>query len=240
MEQEFPSGELVTPLVYRATQSANITKFAAAFVKAQAEIKGAVKDATNPHFKNKYADLSSVMDACKGSLNKHGIAIIQLPERCDAGRVALTTKLLHESGEWIASTGEIPVDRNGPQAYGSALTYARRYFLSAMVGVCAEDDDGNGADDRTAPKQRQRQQPHVIDPQDDLADDGKFEVLLGEAFEAKGFDIDAQATVIKRACTAKRVPTILKLSLQDRHGLMNAIVTGAFDKAKEKPVPAGV
>ena len=141
------------------SQSESILKFSAAFVKAQREIEGAVKDKTNPAFKSKYADLSAVMDACKDSLNKHGIAIIQMPAPAEAGKLGLTTKLLHESGEWMSGTGEIPIGRDGPQAYGSALTYARRYFLAAMVGVCPEDDDAEGASGRPAGGLQEGRQP---------------------------------------------------------------------------------
>ena len=84
--------------------SESIGKIASALVKAQAAIKFAVKDSVNPHLKNRYADLASVITACKEHLNAEGIAVIQMPENSEPGYLYLTTRLLHESGEWIEAT----------------------------------------------------------------------------------------------------------------------------------------
>jgi len=124
--------------------SETISKIAPALLKAQKAIKAALKDATNPHFKSKYADLSSVVDAVKGPLNDAGITFMQGVEDAENG-VAVETMLLHESGEWLSSTIKIPASKQDAQGYGSATTYARRYGLQAMCGVPAEDDDGNAA-----------------------------------------------------------------------------------------------
>jgi hypothetical protein len=114
-------------------------------VKAQANIHGAIKDSTNPHFKSKYADLSSVMNAVKGPLLAQGISIVQLILPSEANEVRLSTVLLHSSGEWIADEITVPVNKQDAQGYGSALTYARRYSLQTIAGCCPEDDDGNAA-----------------------------------------------------------------------------------------------
>jgi len=124
--------------------SPSITTIAAVLPKAQAEIKGAVKDATNPHFKSRYADLTSVIEACKAALNKHGITFLQ-PVRSGESGVVVETVLLHTSGEWISDELELPVSKNDAQGVGSAITYGRRYGLQSMVGIPAEDDDGNAA-----------------------------------------------------------------------------------------------
>lgn len=124
--------------------SESISKIAPALLKAQKAIKAALKDATNPHFKSKYADLSSVVDAVKGPLNDAGITFLQGVEDAENG-VAVETMLLHDSGEWLSSTIKIPASKQDAQGYGSATTYARRYGLQAMCGVPAEDDDGNAA-----------------------------------------------------------------------------------------------
>jgi hypothetical protein len=125
-------------------KSENITTLAVALVKAQADIKAALKDSTNPHFKSKYADLGSVVDAVKGPLLKQGIAFLQgIHDAVDG--VAVETMLLHTSGEWISSTMRIPAVKQDAQGYGSAITYGRRYGLQSMCGVPAEDDDGHAA-----------------------------------------------------------------------------------------------
>lgn len=125
-------------------KSESIGNISKALLKAQKAIKAALKDATNPHFKSKYADLSSVVDAVKGPLNDNGISFLQGVEDAENG-VAVETMLLHESGEWLSSTIRIPASKQDAQGYGSACTYARRYGLQAMCGVPAEDDDGNAA-----------------------------------------------------------------------------------------------
>jgi hypothetical protein len=129
--------------------SATIGKLAEALAAAQAEMEGAVKDATNPHFRSKYADLASIRDACR-PLAKHGIAHLQ-PTRAEGPHVTVTTLLVHSSGEWIAEDLTLTAGQNTPQAVGSAITYGRRYGLAAMVGIAPEDDDGEAAEPRNAP-----------------------------------------------------------------------------------------
>lgn len=111
---------------------------------AQAEIKGAVKDSNNPFFKADYADLSSVWDACREALTKNNLAIFQPTDVSDQG-VVVETVISHESGEWVSGRLLIHPTKNDPQGIGSAITYARRYALASMVGVCPADDDGEGA-----------------------------------------------------------------------------------------------
>jgi hypothetical protein len=107
-------------------------------------MEGAKKDSVNPHFKSKYADLTSVWEACREPLHKNGLAVVQAPEPCDTG-IQLRTMLLHKSGEWIDSVLVIPAAQQSPQGYGSAMSYARRYALAAMLGVVSEDDDAEAA-----------------------------------------------------------------------------------------------
>ena len=125
-------------------KSDSIKELATALWKAQRKIKGALKDSTNPHFRSKYADLSSVIEAVKEHLSAEGIAFLQGVSGVENG-VAVETMLLHVSGEWMSSTLEIPASKHDAQGYGSAITYGRRYGLQSMCGVPAEDDDGNAA-----------------------------------------------------------------------------------------------
>lgn len=130
-------------------KSENINEIAAALAKAQAEIRGAIKSKSNPYFKSNYADLACVWDACRDPLSKNGLSVVQTPETCDEG-VALSTLLMHSSGQWIQSTYRMPIAKKDPQAVGSALTYSRRYALAAIVGIAQEDDDGNAGSGLTA------------------------------------------------------------------------------------------
>jgi hypothetical protein len=114
-------------------------------VKALAEIEGATKDKVNPHFKSKYADIGSVIDAIKPVLAKHNLAFYQRPQPSEGGAL-VQTMLRHTSGgEVDLGTLYVPANKNDAQGFGSALTYARRYALMTAFGVPAEDDDGNAA-----------------------------------------------------------------------------------------------
>jgi hypothetical protein len=144
--------------------SESISKIAPALLQAQKAIRFAVKDATNGHLKNKYADLASVIDAVKGPLNDAGIIFIQSPAPSDDGKLHLTTRLIHESGEWIESTAVTPLQKSDPQGVGSAITYMRRYSLAAITGLYQDDDDGNAASG--VGQQRAQQQPQAMKPAD--------------------------------------------------------------------------
>jgi hypothetical protein len=137
-----------------------LNELAKALALAQGEIEGAKKGSTNPAFKSKYADLSEVWDACREPLGKHGLSVAQLPAASDDGKLHLKTRLLHTSGQWLESEIVMPLSKQDPQGYGSALTYARRYGLAAMVGIVQEDDDGNAATAQSRPApQTQYQEP---------------------------------------------------------------------------------
>lgn len=152
--------------------SPTIEKIAPALHRAQIEMKSALKDSTNPHFKSKYADLSSVIEAVKAALHKNQLVYVQGVEDADGG-VAIETRLIHTSGEWISSTLRIPASKQDAQGYGSAITYGRRYGLQAMCGVPAEDDDGNAAT-ATAPVKSVRITP-TEEAFNALSDDEKAE-----------------------------------------------------------------
>jgi hypothetical protein len=124
--------------------SADTSKLDTAMAKAQGEFRAAVKDKVNPFFKSKYADLESVFESCRASLAKYEISITQwLADRGD-DRLHMVTRLAHK-GEWIASRMAVPVNKQDPQGYKSASTYARRMALVAALGISEEDDDANGA-----------------------------------------------------------------------------------------------
>lgn len=139
---------------------------ATAFVKAQKAFSPALKTATNPHFKSRYADLAACVEAVIDALNENGIALVQKTHDCDNG-VAVETLLIHESGETISGgILHVPASKQDPQGYGSALTYARRYSLMSACGIAPEDDDGNLAAKspgkpapRVTPKQPEQTRP---------------------------------------------------------------------------------
>lgn len=131
-------------------KSEHIDQLILALSKAQGEMKHASKESTNPYFKSKYADLPSIIDACKIALSKHELAIIQTID--NTNELSLITWLGHSSGQWMTSKMPILAKDNTPQALGSAITYARRYSLAALVGIAQEDDDAEAAMNRNGQK----------------------------------------------------------------------------------------
>jgi len=135
-------------------QSEHINELALALAKAQAEMKPAVFDKVNPHYKNKYASLASFIDACKTPLNKHQLSFIQTTMLHEKGTI-LVTKLLHSSGQWVSGELLIIQDKPGIQAFGSQLTYSKRYALSSMLGIASDDDDDGELDRNATAKAKQ-------------------------------------------------------------------------------------
>jgi hypothetical protein len=123
------------------------TKLNAALVSAIAELRSVTKDKVNPHFKSKFASLDAITEAARPILAKHGLAITQMPEYDSVSQTAgVVTRVIHSSGESSESKLLLPVKSNDPMACGSAISYSRRYSISAVLMICAdEDDDGVSA-----------------------------------------------------------------------------------------------
>lgn len=111
-----------------------------AFLAAQQEMPGLQRTGINPHFKNRYVPLEELIEKIVPVLNKHGIVLTQLPT-IHEGQPALTTKLIHTTGSIIETTMPLLCAKDDPQGQGSAITYARRYALLAMLGISADVDD---------------------------------------------------------------------------------------------------
>ena len=123
--------------------SDQLDKLFTALATAQGSIESAKKDAVNPFFKSHYATLDSIWNAVRKPLSINELSVIQVPTKDQSG-LKLITRLCHSSGQWMEGIFEIRPAKDDIQGIGSALTYARRYALAAMVGVTAdEDDDGN-------------------------------------------------------------------------------------------------
>lgn len=116
----------------------------AALAQAQSEVENASKNAANPHFKSKYADLAEVLNTVRPVFSRHGLSVLQSTE-FDAGAVSVTTAISHASGGYVTSRASCIPAKSDAQGVGSATTYLRRYALAAMAGVAQEDDDGNAA-----------------------------------------------------------------------------------------------
>ena len=165
-------------------KSETITELSKAFAKTQKEMKQPLKDANNPFFKSKYVPLENVVEAITESASKNGLSFTQYPSSDEAGNVTVGTLVMHESGEWIEYDPiKMKPVKNDPQSIGSAITYAKRYALSAIFGITSDqDDDGNEA--TQAKKQPAKQQAQASDPRIDkkLAQGYQQEIIaIGEA-----------------------------------------------------------
>jgi len=137
-----------------------VKQIATALVKAQKEFGPALKSSTNPHFRSRYADLATVVEAVIDALNNNGIYLMQLTHETPDGAMAETT-FIHESGEML-SAGKLffPASKHDAQGYASALTYVRRYSLMAACAIAPEDDDGSAASKpREVPKPTKPEAP---------------------------------------------------------------------------------
>ena len=122
----------------------NISEAIKALIKAQSEMGVAIKSAINPHFKSKYADLQSVVDATMAAFHANGFAVLQKSGKDDLGHF-VNTQIMHSSGSAFSSNVYLELNKKDMQAVGAAITYARRYGLLGMAGIAPEDDDGETA-----------------------------------------------------------------------------------------------
>lgn len=152
-----------------------INEIAAALAIAQSKMEAPKQDSVNPHFRSRYASLQSVLDAVLPALTDQNVAVVQ-ETQLEGDTLFLRTRLIHKSGQYLEAAYPVTPQQRTPQGYGSALTYARRYSLSALVGVASEADDdgqagstpGNGAgapeSNKPTPKPEVRKEKPRIDP----------------------------------------------------------------------------
>lgn len=130
-------------------QSDQINEIAKALAAAQSSLSAAKRDAVNPHFRNRYATLQAVWESAREVLAPNGLSVAQTFAPTDGARLDLTTTLLHTSGQFITGTLSMLPQQATPQGIGSAITYARRYALAAILGVVTDDDDDGNEASRT-------------------------------------------------------------------------------------------
>jgi len=120
-------------------KSESIKAISVALAKFQGEVPNVKKSATNPFYKAKYAPLDTIWDTIKATLIANGLSVAQILDN-DEGNAVLETILMHTSGEWMSGRYPVKGIKEDPQAYGSAITYARRYALSSILGIVTDED----------------------------------------------------------------------------------------------------
>ncbi|MCK1982186.1 MULTISPECIES: ERF family protein [Peribacillus] len=174
--------------------SENIVEIAKALAGFQSEVKQPEKDGNNPHFKSKYVTLDGTVKAINECAPKHGLSYTQMPVS-DATGIGVVTIMFHSSGQFFEFDPFIlPLDKKTAQGVGSALTYAKRYSLSAAFGIVSDvDDDGNEASDNAPQKQSSgSQQPLASEKQLNL-----INKLLKDVSTDKGISVDAAYKTLK-------------------------------------------
>lgn len=151
-------------------QSESVVEIAKALIAASGELENVSKNAANPHFRSKYADLAGILNSVRPVLAKYGLAVTQFPAYDPANKVvAVETMLVHTSGQWISGIVGAPTTKPDAQGVGSAITYCRRYSLAAVLGIAQEDDDGEAAVGRgrgaKASNDNQKKESEVYDDQ---------------------------------------------------------------------------
>lgn len=158
--------------------SESISNISAALAKFQSEVKQPKKDTNNPFFNKKYVPLEGVVAVITEPLAKHGLSYIQ-STGTDGENVTVTTLLMHTSGEFIESDPlKLPghqVQRGGgkdfnPQGIGSAITYGRRYSLTALLGIASEEDDDGNSGSQGDQAQNKNQPERKIQPPKKLSE----------------------------------------------------------------------
>ena len=125
-------------------KSEDIQELAKALTKAQQELITVSTDSKNPFFKSSYASLPAILKAVRKPLADNGLSFVQSSDAIE-GKCFIETVLMHESGQWISGSYPVNPTKNDPQGLGSATSYARRYSLTAMLGIAQDDDDGQAA-----------------------------------------------------------------------------------------------
>lgn len=127
--------------------SEEINEIAKAVSSLQGNMKPALKDSTNPHFKAKFSSIAAIWEAIRDLLLLHGLCVLQDALTTEHG-IAIITRIIHTSGQWLEfGPLDIPLTKKDAQGLGSAISYGKRYALSAALGIVSsdEDDDGNAA-----------------------------------------------------------------------------------------------
>lgn len=179
-----------------------------ALVAALAKLKGVAKDSKNPHFKNDYASLEAVIDTARPVLASHGLAFMQGLGEFSGNAMTVSTRILHESGQWIESDFQMPVGKADPQGTASASTYARRYSLMGILGLPAVDDDGEAAMVRppNAPPTRKDSGPGPVDGKDFYGCSGPGQ----SAHAAKKAGLDLQMDEMRQQIAGLPTTTALR------------------------------
>lgn len=195
-------------------KSESIKNIAVAMSQFRKQVKQPLKDADNPYFKSKYVPLENVVEAIDSVGGEHGLSFIQEVKTSDDGMVGVTTIIFHTSGEWLEFEPlYLKPDSTKPQAYGSAITYARRYSLSSAFGITSDqDDDGNEANGNNKKQKDNVVKKHDQPTQDELKQEA-IQRINALYEEMKQTDPNMTTEIInKKLCENLKVSDLKKVN----------------------------
>lgn len=199
-------------------KSESIKNLAIALAKFQREVNNPSNTATNPFFKSKYAPLNDVLNTVRPILSKHGLSVVQAPST-EGNNITIATTLIHESGEYMEFPElSLKMDKVTAQGAGSAITYARRYALSAILGISSEDDD----DGNIAEKQSENNKvgkDHQALKDNSLATDSQLS-LIGKLMKDKNYSAESMVSYIGKMYNKK---SSKDLTRQEASGLIEML-----------------
>jgi|13_taG_2_1085334.scaffolds.fasta_scaffold08702_5 hypothetical protein len=200
-------------------------KLIGALIKAQSEMTFASKTGTNPHFKSGYAPLETVIDAVKNPLNDNGIFYLQKVYLAEGGQ-CVETEFHGHGGVIKAGRVYVPADKQTPQGYGSALTYAKRYSLITACGLPSEDDDGNSAESNYKAKPKAKPK---AEPKQNKQDDSEANVL----YEALSMGVSGSSSMESLKENWKANQDAIKKLENSNLDVYNKLIKLKDDKKKE-------
>ena len=170
-------------------QTENINDLVAALSKAQGKMKPAVYNKVNPHFKNRYADLASCMDACREPLAMNGLSVMQYVEK-QGDIFCLVTMLAHCSGQWMKSYLPMQTEKKTCQALGAEMTYLKRYGISAMLGIVSDEEQDQEDDgERAMPSRKEEPKPALKINQNHIVKLNDMLETSDQEYKTKFFDL---------------------------------------------------
>jgi len=217
-------------------EPAQLGELFGALAKAQQEIDPAKKRSNNPHFKHKYADLTTVLDAILPALNGNDLSLMQLVGETQDGYVTLTTILGHKNGAYVLALASCPLGRGGgPQGAGSGLSYLKRYAVSALVGLGTTDDDGNTAQGKKAKAKPKAKPKPKLPPPPIAREPTRSKTFNNRTFAATLSNIGDGWTYDQVAwmCEQKTKPRPSKMNQGQRNGLVRHLTEMAPEKVEE-------
>ena len=213
--------------------SEQINELAASLALFQANMPTLPKDSSGYGYK--YTSLDAVVEAIRGDLSANGLSFVQMPDTppVEFGvSVGLTTRLMHVSGQWLESTLVIPVPQvgkaNEAQQYGAALTYARRYALTSMLGVVA-DEDVDGATPTQAPAKPQPKKETAVTDEQRKPSEAMLKKLWASGNAFYGAEWEAKRKELVLAITKKRTDSSKHLTFDECKKLIDGIEKSASE-----------